>query len=214
VVGAVIRGFEPPKDPYSAGHRGIDIAAPFGSDLLAAADGTVAFAGWVGGSLFISIDHPDGVRTTYSWLSAVSVAKGAQVTKGQRIGATGHGHPDVATPHLHFGARVGTTYLDPMLLLVPGDVSGLIHLAPLGGGPLDPGDPRGHGAAWTAGPPPRMGGLDLGMGFDEDAGARWGMFVPEVQGRAERSPPRGRGGRPGVRPGGVAGALRRSADLG
>jgi len=85
----------------------------------------------VGGSLFISIDHPDGVRTTYSWLSAVSVKRGDAVTGGQVIGATGHGHPDVAEPHLHFGARVGDTYIDPMTLLEPGDVSGLIHLAPL-----------------------------------------------------------------------------------
>src|SRR5436309_8498528 len=79
VQGPVIRGFEPPPDPYSSGHRGIDIGAPFGSDMVAAQSGTVAFAGWVGGSLFISIDHDDGVRTTYSWLSGLSVRKGDQV---------------------------------------------------------------------------------------------------------------------------------------
>jgi murein DD-endopeptidase MepM/ murein hydrolase activator NlpD len=136
VRGPVIRPFSPPSDPYGPGHRGIDIAAPFGSDLHASADGVVAFAGWVGGSLFASIDHPDGVRTTYSWLSAVTVHRGDAVTKGQIIGATGHGHPDVAQPHLHFGARVGTTYIDPMTLLEPGDVTMLIRLAPLQGRPL------------------------------------------------------------------------------
>jgi Peptidase family M23 len=150
VQGPVIRGFEPPSDPYGPGHRGIDIGAPFGSELRAASDGVVAFAGWVGGSLFISIDHSDGVRTTYSWLSAVSVARGDTVSEGQVIGATGHGHPDVAEPHLHFGARVGDTYIDPMTLLEPGDVSGLIHLAPLGGPRFAPGprpppkEPVGH----------------------------------------------------------------------
>src|SRR6266496_1525681 len=71
--GRVIRGFEPPPSPYEAGHRGIDIAAPFGSNVVAAREGTVAFAGWVAGELFISIDHADGVRTTYSWLSEVLV---------------------------------------------------------------------------------------------------------------------------------------------
>ena len=131
VVGPVLRGFEPPPDPFGAGHRGIDIGAPFGSDIVAAQDGTVAFAGWVGGSLFISIDHPDGVRTTYSWISATDVAKGDQVTRGEMIGQTGQGHPGSITPHLHFGARVGTTYLDPILLLEPANVAGLIHLAPL-----------------------------------------------------------------------------------
>ncbi len=133
VDGPVLRGFEPPPDPYSAGHRGIDIGAPFGSPLLAAQDGTVAFAGYVAGALYISIDHPDGVRTTYSWLSAIGVTKGQTVVRGQVIGSTGHGHPEVVEPHLHFGARVGDTYIDPMTLLGPGSVVGLIHLAPLAG---------------------------------------------------------------------------------
>src|SRR5919109_3901822 len=73
VHGRVLREFEPPPTPYSSGHRGIDIAAPIGTGIAAPSDGVVAFAGWVGGSLFISIDHPDGVRTTYSWLSSASV---------------------------------------------------------------------------------------------------------------------------------------------
>jgi murein DD-endopeptidase MepM/ murein hydrolase activator NlpD len=131
VTGPVIQTFEAPATPYSSGHRGIDIGAPFGSTLVAAGDGQVAFAGWVAGSQFVSIDHPDGVRTTYSWLSSVTVAEGQPVARGEVIGATGQGHPELAEPHLHFGARVGTTYIDPMLLLEGGSVAGLIHLAPL-----------------------------------------------------------------------------------
>lgn len=135
VQGPVIRPFQPPPDPYSAGHRGIDIAAPFGTEIVAAQDGTVAFAGWVGGVLDISIDHPDGVRTTYDWLSTVSVRKGQRIKKGDPIGFTGHGHPEIATPQLHFGARIGpATYIDPMLLLTAGSVVGLIHLAPVPAG--------------------------------------------------------------------------------
>src|SRR5438445_7013026 len=95
VKGPVIRGFEEPQDPYGPGHRGIDIAVPFGTAMAASQDGTVSFAGWVAGSLFISIDHADGVRTTYSWLSAVLVTKGDQVGRGTLIGNTGHGHPSV-----------------------------------------------------------------------------------------------------------------------
>lgn len=131
VQGPVIRGFESPPTPYSSGHRGIDIAVPFGTTMVAAQDGVVTFAGWVAGALFISIDHPDGIRTTYSWLSAVRVKKGDRVVRGQVIGSTGHGHPDVLIPHLHFGARIGQTYIDPMLLLEAGSVASLIHLAPL-----------------------------------------------------------------------------------
>jgi murein DD-endopeptidase MepM/ murein hydrolase activator NlpD len=136
VRGPVIRPYEAPSSPYGSGHRGIDIAAPFGTSMVAAQDGVVAFAGWVAGALYISIDHPDGVRTTYSWLSAVSVKKGDLVAREQVIGNTGHGDPDESTPCLHFGARIGRTYIDPMTLLEPGDVVGLIHL-----GPLDEGSP-------------------------------------------------------------------------
>jgi len=148
VLGPVIRGFEPPPDPYSAGHRGIDIATPFGSPMVAAQDGVVSFAGFVAGSLFISIDHPDGVRTTYSWLSAVGVKKGERVTREQLIGSTGHGHPDISTPHLHFGAKIGATYIDPMLLLDWGSVVGLIRLAPI------------DQAAETSAGPPTMSRLE------------------------------------------------------
>lgn len=151
VQGPVIRGFEPPPDPYGAGHRGIDIGAPFGSPVVAAQDGTVAFAGWVAGSMYVSIDHADGVRTTYSWLSAVAVADGQSVTKGEVIGSTGQGDPGSLQPNLHFGARLGAAYIDPMPLLIPGDLSSLIHLAPLGAeppfdvpmGPPATGQPRG-----------------------------------------------------------------------
>jgi murein DD-endopeptidase MepM/ murein hydrolase activator NlpD len=132
VRGPIIRAYQEPATPYSAGHRGIDIAASFGSPMVASQDGTVAFAGWVAGALYLSIDHPDGVRTTYSWISAVLVKKGDHVARGQIVGNTGHGHPEISTPHLHFGARIGQTYIDPMTLLEPGNVVGLIHLAPLG----------------------------------------------------------------------------------
>ncbi|MGH2651871.1 MAG: murein hydrolase activator EnvC family protein [Actinomycetota bacterium] len=131
VHGPVIRAFEEPAGPYGPGHRGIDIGAPFGTSVGASAGGIVAFAGSVAGSLFVSIDHPDGIRTTYSWLSSIIVRRGDVVARGDVIGATGSGHPGSAQPHLHFGARVGTTYIDPMLLLGQGSLVGLVHLAPL-----------------------------------------------------------------------------------
>lgn len=131
VRGPVVRGFEPPESTFGAGHRGIDIEVPFGTRVGASASGIVAFAGTVAGSLFVSIDHPDGVRTTYSWLSDVAVRRGETVERGETIGATGSGHPGSVSPHLHFGARIGDTYIDPMLLLERGSIVGLVHLAPL-----------------------------------------------------------------------------------
>jgi len=128
VTGPVTRGFESPTSPYTAGHRGIDIAVPFGTPVVAAQSGTVAFAGKVAGSLFVSIDHADGIRTTYSWMSVIDVKKGQQLAAGSVIGATGVGHPGSTLAHLHFGARFSGEYLDPMLLLSPLDLSALIHL--------------------------------------------------------------------------------------
>jgi murein DD-endopeptidase MepM/ murein hydrolase activator NlpD len=69
VEGPVIRGFDPPDSPYGSGHRGIDIAAPAGSVAVAPAYGTVAFAGPVGGRLFLTIDH-GGVESTFSWVAS------------------------------------------------------------------------------------------------------------------------------------------------
>ena len=132
VRGAIIRHFEPPPTPYSAGHRGIDMAVPVGTVVVAAQDGVVAFAGFVAGERFVSIDHPDGIRTTYSYLSAISVTKGSTVARGRPIGLTGTGHPgSTQAPHLHFGARIGDTYIDPEPLLLDGlrrDVSQAIRL--------------------------------------------------------------------------------------
>jgi murein DD-endopeptidase MepM/ murein hydrolase activator NlpD len=130
VHGAVIRPFEPPANQFSAGHRGIDIAAPFGTPIRAPADGIVSFAGAVAGSLFISIDHAAGIRTSYSWVSDISVTKGQVVRAGEVIGKTGQGHPGSDRTHLHFSVRLDGTYIDPMLLLGGGNLDDLIHLAP------------------------------------------------------------------------------------
>lgn len=135
VHGRVLRGFEQPQGPFGPGHRGIDIQAFPGTPVRAPASGRVAFAGRIAGELFVSVDHPDGVRTSYSWLSEIAVRRGDTVARGQPLGASGSGHPGPPPAHLHFGARIGETYIDPMLLLEGGGVAGLIRLAPLKGEP-------------------------------------------------------------------------------
>lgn len=131
VTGPVIRGFDPPSNPYGAGHRGIDIAAPFGTAIRAPAASVVTFSGKVGGQLFITLDHGDGLSSTYSWLSSTAVRKGDHVSRGATIGSTGAGHPGSSVPHLHFGVKLGGEYVDPMSLLGPLSLVGLIRLAPL-----------------------------------------------------------------------------------
>ena len=101
--------------------------------MVAAAAGTVAFAGQVGGSLFISIDHPGGLRTTYSFLSAVLVRKGQAVAQGQLIAKSGPGAVG-EQPNLHFGLRSGDDYLDPepyLLASIRRNLWRVIWLAPI-----------------------------------------------------------------------------------
>lgn len=130
VTGPVIRGFDPPTSPFGAGHRGIDIAVPFGTTILAPEAGTVSFAGRVGGELFVTLDHGGGLSSTYSWLSSVAVRKNDVVARGQPIGATGAGHPGSAVPHLHLGVRLDGQYQDPLAYLAPLGVQDFIRLVP------------------------------------------------------------------------------------
>jgi murein DD-endopeptidase MepM/ murein hydrolase activator NlpD len=136
VLGPIVRGFDPPETPFGAGHRGIDIATPFGTTLLAPASGVVAFAGRVGGELFVTLDHGGGLTSTYSWLSAALVGVGDAVGVGAPIAQSGRGHPGSVVPHLHFGVRQDGVYLDPLSFLGPLSVSSFIRLAPLSASPL------------------------------------------------------------------------------
>lgn len=112
----VLRPFDGPEVPWAAGHRGADLAVEEGETILAAAAGTVAFAGWVVDRGVVSVQHPDGIRTTYEPVSAVVVA-GQRVAAGDLLGhlaAGGH----CVTDCLHLGARRSAKdYLDPMLLI-------------------------------------------------------------------------------------------------
>ncbi|MBI2238843.1 MAG: M23 family metallopeptidase, partial [Actinobacteria bacterium] len=91
----------------------------------------VSFAGPVGGQLFVSVDHGGGLVTTYSWLSAIMVRKGDAVLEGTVLGATGLGHPGSVIPHLHMGAKLDGSYIDPLSVLAEWSAVGLIRLAPV-----------------------------------------------------------------------------------
>ncbi|MGH9261940.1 MAG: murein hydrolase activator EnvC family protein, partial [Acidimicrobiales bacterium] len=100
--------FRPPAGPYGAGNRGLEYTTTPGTPVRASADGTVGFAGQVGGALHVTLLHADGVRTSYSFLAAVDVLLGQQVRQGDHIGRSAE--------RLHFGARVGDAYFDPAAL--------------------------------------------------------------------------------------------------
>ena len=109
VDATLVDPFRPPPSPFGAGNRGVDYATEPGTPVGAAGPGRVVFVGAVGGHLHVVVLHPDGVRTSYSFLASVSVWKGQRVSTGQVVG--------VAGASLHFGARVGDAYVDPLALL-------------------------------------------------------------------------------------------------
>lgn len=130
VIAPVLRIFDPPATQYGAGHRGIDIACARGAPVVAAATGVVTFAGSVGGQRYVTVDHGDGLATTYSYVDAVRVRKGQTVTRGQPVAACGTGHPGSLIPHVHLGVkRADGTYVDPLAVLAPAHVSSFVHLA-------------------------------------------------------------------------------------
>ena len=94
-------------------HTGLDIAAPTGTTIVAAAAGTVILAQWYGGyGNFVLIDHGGHVSTGYGHMSAIYVSVGQHVQRGQAIGAVGM--TGLATgPHVHFEIRINGKPVDP-----------------------------------------------------------------------------------------------------
>ena len=111
----VVRHFEPPPEPWAAGHRGIDIRSPVGTVVTAVADSTVHFAGTVVDRGVVSLDHGDGILTSYEPVTAL-VDRGDAVIAGEPI-AIVEGHHRGCGACLHFGVRQHGEYVDPMLFL-------------------------------------------------------------------------------------------------
>lgn len=99
-------------------HKGLDIAAPEGTDIYAAADGIVISAGWNPGGYgyFVQIDHLNGYQTVYGHMSTVFAAEGQTVTRGQLIGAVGNTGNSFGA-HCHFEVRYMGICYDPELFI-------------------------------------------------------------------------------------------------
>ncbi|HEX6887335.1 MAG TPA: M23 family metallopeptidase [Candidatus Nanopelagicales bacterium] len=99
---------------WSSGyHTGLDFAGSTGTPIMAAASGKVVSAGWAGpyGNQVV-IDHGNGYETTYNHLSRISIAPGATVQTGDRIGAMG-GTGNSTGTHLHFEVLRNGKFMDP-----------------------------------------------------------------------------------------------------
>ncbi len=105
---------EKPNAAATSNHRGIDIAAPSGTDVLAADAGTVIVAGF-GRSYgnYIVIDHGNGYTTLYAHNSRLCVKVNQSVTRGQviaKVGSTGNS----TGPHIHFEIKKNDSLVNPM----------------------------------------------------------------------------------------------------
>ena len=102
-------------------HNGIDYAAPTGTRVKAAADGSVAFSGWQGGyGNVVILQHNGGYSTVYGHLSAFAkgLRKGQRVSQGEVIGEVGA--TGMATgPHLHYEFRFNGVQRDPTKVAMP-----------------------------------------------------------------------------------------------
>jgi murein DD-endopeptidase MepM/ murein hydrolase activator NlpD len=111
--GYITAGFGWRVNPWPEFHRGLDLAADYGTPVHAAADGVVRSAGWDGGfGIKVDVDHQNGYHTWYAHLSRVAVGPGTRVRKGETIayvGATG----DATGPHLHYQVMLAGQAIDP-----------------------------------------------------------------------------------------------------
>jgi murein DD-endopeptidase MepM/ murein hydrolase activator NlpD len=114
--GWVTSGFGRRISPFTGRpqfHAGIDVAARFGTEVVAPGRGRVVFVGRKGplGRTLI-VDHGYGIRTTYGHLASVTVRKGQEVERGEpiaKVGSSGR----ATGPHLHYAVAVGRKGVDP-----------------------------------------------------------------------------------------------------
>lgn len=109
---------------WGRAHEGVDIDAPYGGAVVAPQRGTVIVAGWglSGYGRVVHIDHGNGIVSSFSHLSAITVGVGQVVSQGQHVGAVG-ASGSVTAAHLHYEIRIGGVARNPMPWLRPGGAS-------------------------------------------------------------------------------------------
>ncbi len=109
------RAFES-HEQFGPGHRGADLSAWPGQSVRSALPGVVVFAGQVAGRGVVVVNHGDDLRTSYLPVRP-GVAAGDQVAAGDRVGRLAPMAHCPTTFCLHWGARIGKTYVDPVTVL-------------------------------------------------------------------------------------------------
>jgi murein DD-endopeptidase MepM/ murein hydrolase activator NlpD len=120
ISGRLMGGYGVRSDPFSgegAMHTGIDISAPQGTLVHAAADGIVLHAAWNSGyGRCVIIDHGNNYQTLYAHLSRMDVIEGEEIRQGEVLGAVGSSGRSTGS-HLHYEVRIGSTPVNPYRFL-------------------------------------------------------------------------------------------------
>ncbi|WP_427004159.1 M23 family metallopeptidase [Pseudarthrobacter sp. H2] len=125
----VLRAFHPPAKPWLSGHRGVDLrAAHDGAPVTSPAAGTVSFVGVVVDRPVITIDHGNGLRSSFEPVQS-ELLPGAAVSKGGVLGSSRPGHCG-PVPCIHWGVRRGGEYLNPLAFVMDLRPSVLLPLEP------------------------------------------------------------------------------------
>ncbi|MFF2316766.1 M23 family metallopeptidase [Arthrobacter sp. NPDC058097] len=129
---AVLRPFDPPDKPWLSGHRGVDLgSASDGGPVTAPEAGTISFVGVVVDRPVITIDHGNGLRSSFEPVRS-KLKKGASVAKGAVVGTLLAGHCG-RSPCVHWGVRRGGEYLNPLSFIL--DLRPSVLLPLKGSGP-------------------------------------------------------------------------------
>lgn len=105
VEAPVVADFDPPLTTYGPGTRGLKYGTEPGDEIRAAGPGRVRFAGQAGGALHVTVEHPDGLLTSYSGVGEIRVGLHDEVARGQVVA--------IADGILHVGVRRDGAYIDP-----------------------------------------------------------------------------------------------------
>ena len=109
-TGVLVDGFRPPTSSWGPGNRGHEYSTAVNWPVTSSAVGVVLFAGPVGGTLHVTVGHPDGLRTSYSFLAEIRVTTGEELVAGATLG--------YSAGRFHFGVRTPDgSYIDPARIL-------------------------------------------------------------------------------------------------
>ncbi|WP_309054562.1 M23 family metallopeptidase [Streptomyces sp.] len=110
---AVVGGWAPPEQRWGRGHRGVDLDAAAGASVRSPEDGTVSFVGFVVDRPVLTLDHGNGLRSSFEPVESTLV-RGERVRRGEVVGVLrGRGHCGAA-PCLHWGVRRDRDYVNPL----------------------------------------------------------------------------------------------------